>query len=150
MGRKPSYTALDEQRIAEFVAQGMSAADIAGALAAEGRRIPLRTVSRIMSHAKPRSRPRPDAEAITPDVFRVEEDDSVERNFVDSISRAHDEERVDEFVKLSRALMQYRDNRRKNTPAMVPDPNDHPDMVAAAARGRAKLVDYVERARAGK
>jgi hypothetical protein len=37
-------------------------------------------------------------------------------------------------------------------PTEVPpaDPNEQPDMMAAAERGRAKLFDYVERARAGK
>lgn len=38
---------------------------------------------------------------------------------------------------------------QRMTPPAPVDPNAHPDMLAAADRGRAKLWEYVERLRAG-
>ena len=162
MARK--RTALNEDRIVALMARGRTAAQITEALAEAGIDTSVATVTRRMRELRgkvraakrprlaappgegkvapsappPPSSPDPPEEA-APSGLALEEYDALIRHYED-LSRAAlgagDESAAQGWA---RVALQHRVERRKAEPPPKQDPNERPDMVAAARRGREAL-----------
>lgn len=176
MGRKRSDLGPSvEKRIASLMARGGTAVSISKALAAAGKKVSTRTIGRRMrelrgdvapmrvsastslraSYAAPEAS-EPESEASDAPLPAAPEEipeDTDLRQIERWLQRAEAMARkavnlgdlagMGQMGRLTSALLEA---KRRATPPEKADPNDHPDMVAAAARAREMLHKMIDRA----
>lgn len=165
MGRKATYTPELAKQIQDMHRRGLSREAIAQQLKASGSYVPpARTITRIASDpkspagrskAKPRALPQKDR-PVEPD--HMETMANALRGAVETINRVAgrvDMDRADsEDLRMLnqsyRTLSVISAQLARLTPPTPVDPNDRPDMQAAAEQCKAALLEYADRAIAKK
>lgn len=156
MARK--RTVIDSERILSLMHGGRSAEQVQAALASEGIAVSRQTVDRRMRElrgkrgtvqAHPRATARPSADEVPDEVPDGTELAVVDR-WIPKVEAAAEAAELDgdlaSFASLTAKLVTLLEHRRKAAPPPRVDPNEHPDMVAAARRARESLHKLVESA----
>lgn len=153
MGRPKVYTPEMEARVAAMVAKGMTVDAVYASLKRSGKSVSRATVGRMVG----RLGTQPATTVAVPDAPEAEPVGDLLgplRELIPKLTEMVERAMVDDESQVVnaglRTLSQLTAQLARLEPPIPPDPNDHPDMVAAARACRAKLVDYVERARGGK
>ena len=159
MTRPTSYSEEEEKMIVELASRGMSSSEIERVLSTRGSKVHARTIRRVIRSTKTvdarmcgcdqlhENSAQPSAQSTSRPV--VIGDDEIEIRMLAHLNRCLKDNEIDEVMVSLRALILYREEKRKNAPVVPPDPEDNPDMQAAAEACKAKLLDYVARARSG-
>jgi hypothetical protein len=145
MGRNLSYTKKTADRVAELAAAGMTVEATHRVLLAEGLTITRPTVGRIMQRNKAVGMVAANIDSL--DLGPIK---ALVPKLTAMVERAMQDEEPSQVNAGLRTLGQLTAQLARLEPPIPPDPNEHPDMIAAASKCRAKLQDYVDRARGGK
>lgn len=152
---------IDADRLIALMRAGRTAEQIAGVLAGEGVPVSRATITRRMRELRGKvnagraaSRPAPIVAPAAADDVPDEVPEGTELAIVDkwipkveaAAEAAEAEGDLQAFASLTAKLVTLLEHKRKAAPPPKADPNEHPDMVAAAERAREKLHALIDSA----
>lgn len=150
MGRPRKYDKALESRVHSLAASGMTVEAVYELLRREGNlEVSRPTIGRIMMSA-PSAGSAPQARDAAPEAIDIAPLKALIPKLTELVERAIIDEEPTVINSSLRTLGHLTTQLSRLEPPPPVDPNQHPDMVVAAAKARGKLTEYVERARAGK